>query len=59
MTSTNPSMPALNQAEASEAALPNLDDLIFDVTSTHPSMPAMQPEVPATAAKEAADDDGM
>ncbi|MDD2722267.1 MAG: LysM peptidoglycan-binding domain-containing protein [Gallionella sp.] len=74
VTATNPSMsvpdmmdfeiepPAQVEEAAKEEGLPNLDDLIFDVTSA--SMPAYQTEagVEPTAApviEEAADDAGM
>ncbi len=42
-----------------EAGLPNLDDLVFDVTSTHPSMPAAQPEAGEPEKTAPADDGGM
>jgi len=56
ITSTSPSMPAATGE--TETALPNLDDLIFDVTPTHLPIPAAQPEEePAKVAQ--ADDSGM
>ncbi|HZW24436.1 MAG TPA: FimV/HubP family polar landmark protein [Gallionella sp.] len=67
ITSTNPSMPAATVAEEvtvtseapAEAVLPNLDDLVFDITST--SLPAAEPEEMKEETKSAShgDDDVM
>ncbi len=54
VTSISPLMSALNPEDSAEADLPNLDDLVFDVTS----MPELHPEVPEVK-ETLADDDGM
>jgi pilus assembly protein FimV len=56
------SMPASGTPSATaetETALPNLEDLIFDLTSTHPSMPSVQPEAAKPAAATGDEDAGM
>ena len=56
VTSTHPSIPAFG--EEKEAGLPNLDDLVFDVTSSsQPSMQEAEREEPEEPAKAAADED--
>lgn len=42
-----------------EVALPDLDDLIFDVTSTHPPVPTVQPEAEMPSAASKDEDAGM
>lgn len=46
-------------AERAETALPNLDDLIFDVTAIHPSILEAQQEAAKPAVSAPAEDDGM
>ncbi|MCK9201805.1 MAG: hypothetical protein M0P59_05540 [Gallionella sp.] len=62
ITSTSPSMPAAAmteeaavEEEPAESGLPNLDDLVFDISST--SMPVAEPEEPRKV--EHSDDDVM
>jgi pilus assembly protein FimV len=56
VTSTHPSIPAVG--EEKEAGLPNLDDLVFDVTSSsQPSMQEAEQEEPTKAAPD--EDAGM
>lgn len=56
---TSTDIPAAEAAGQAEAALPNLDDLIFDVTTIHPSVPEAQPEAAKHAEAAPPGDDGM
>ncbi len=63
-TATNPDIPSAPSSSPEAAAqvdyaLPNLDDLVFDVTSTHPSLQPAQPEAQKSAEAAQADDGGM